>query len=347
MSDNVAVISENEQTAKYYGGTVTVLGRELITSLMAGQTIEFTRIVVGSGEMPEGVEPIDMTDLVVPVAEGVSSVPTVENSVMSMIVEYRNDLNGGLKQGFWLREFGIYAKTAEMDEVLLYYATLGNSPQPVNAYKDNRIDIRRYPVSIALEVDADIEITYNPGSFVTSKEVHDLVKSEMQTSAMEIIDDRIDAALADRSNNVGSAIIRNITIPAAGWVPVAENAEGVGDYKYTIDIAMTEATEEHFPSVALDIGSLEIAADAEMCPTIQTLDGIVRFWAMTVPTADLTGTILLRSENLVDMDIATDDEVDDTVDDVFGDQGDLPSGYQVATDEEVNQTITDIFGQKP
>ena len=139
----------------YYGGTVTVAGRNLITSLMAGKTIEFTRIMVGSGAMPEGVEPIDMVALVAPVAEGVSSVPTVENGVLSMVVEYRNDLNGGLQEGFWLREFGVFAKTEDTEEILLYYATLGDSPQPVNAYKDNRIDIRRYPISIALELDAD------------------------------------------------------------------------------------------------------------------------------------------------------------------------------------------------
>ena len=102
----------------YYGGTVTVAGRDLITSLMAGETIEVTRIMVGKGEMPEGVEPIDMTDLVNPVAEGVSTVPTVDNGVLYMTVEYRNDLNGGLKEGFWLREFGVYAKTEKTEEVL-------------------------------------------------------------------------------------------------------------------------------------------------------------------------------------------------------------------------------------
>ena len=100
----------------YYGGTVTVAGRNLITSLMAGKTIEFTRIMVGSGAMPEGVEPIDMVALVAPVAEGVSSVPTVENGVLSMVVEYRNDLNGGLQEGFWLREFGVFAKTEDTEE---------------------------------------------------------------------------------------------------------------------------------------------------------------------------------------------------------------------------------------
>lgn len=118
----------------YYGGTITVKGRDLITSLIAGETIEFTRIVVGSGEMPEGVEPIDMEALVNEVARGhLDGADPSRNSVLSLVVEYRNDMNGGLKTGFWLREFGIYAKTNKSEEVLLYYATLGDSPQPVNA----------------------------------------------------------------------------------------------------------------------------------------------------------------------------------------------------------------------
>ena len=136
MRNTVANAAEPEQSKKYYGGTVTVDGRNLITSLMAGETIEFTRIVVGSGSMPEGVEPIDMKELVTPVADAVSTIPVVKNGEMFLTVEYRNDLNGGLKEGFWLREFGIFAKTANRPEILLYYATLGDSPQPVNAYKD-------------------------------------------------------------------------------------------------------------------------------------------------------------------------------------------------------------------
>ena len=152
--------------------------------------------------------------------------------------------------------------------------------------------------------------------------------------------------MADFANKVGSAIVRSITIPAAGWVEVGEGAEDLGDYKYTIDVPMVEATEDHFPVLALDIPSLSIAGEAEMCPTIETLDGFVRFWAKEIPAADLTGTILLRSENLVDLDTATDEEVKDTVDDIFGEgsSGDLPAGYEIATDEEVQDAITDIFG---
>lgn len=259
----------------YYGGTVTVAGRNLITSLMAGKTIEFTRIMVGSGAMPEGVEPIDMVALVAPVAEGVSSVPTVENGVLSMVVEYRNDLNGGLQEGFWLREFGVFAKTEDTEEILLYYATLGDSPQPVNAYKDNRIDIRRYPISIALELDADVQITYNPGAFITSAEAEELVRTMVQEAI----------------SGVGTAIIKDITIPHTGWTWQEENPDGQGawdmdEYRYYVDVPVTEAAETQFPNVALHKAALETAKNAGLCPTVQTLAGALRFWAKRSPDED-------------------------------------------------------------
>ena len=268
----------------YYGGTVTVAGRNLITSLMAGKTIEFTRIMVGSGAMPEGVEPIDMVALVTPVAEGVSSVPTVENGVLSMVVEYRNDLNGGLQEGFWLREFGVFAKTEDTEEILLYYATLGDSPQPVNAYKDNRIDIRRYPISIALELDADVQITYNPGAFITSAEAEELVRTMVQEAI----------------SGVGTAIIKDITIPHTGWTWQEENPDEQGawdmdEYRYYVDVPVTEAAETQFPNVALHKAALEAAKNAGLCPTVQTLAGALRFWAMEAPKADMAATVALVS----------------------------------------------------
>lgn len=268
----------------YYGGTVTVAGRNLITSLMAGKTIEFTRIMVGSGAVPEGVEPIDMVTLVTPVAEGVSSVPTVENGVLSMVVEYRNDLNGGLQEGFWLREFGVFAKTEDTEEILLYYATLGDSPQPVNAYKDNRIDIRRYPISIALELDADVQITYNPGAFITSAEAEELIRTMVQ----------------DVAGGAGTAIIKDITIPHIGWTWLEENLDGQGgsgmdEYCYYVDVPVEEATEAQFPSVALHKAALEAAKNAGLCPTVQTLAGVLRFWAKEVPDEDMEATVALVS----------------------------------------------------
>lgn len=274
MSNNVAEVAEVEQTAKYYGGTITVAGRNLITSLLTGETIQFTRVLVGTGAMPEGVEPIDMTALVEPVAEASTTFPVIENSVLTMTVEYRNDMNGGLKQGFWLREFGIFAKTENTDEILLYYATLGDSPQPVNAYVDNRIDIRRYPVTIALELDAEIQVTYDPGSFVTA--------AEAQTMLTGLVD-RIEVARTIE-----------ITIPVDGWLDSDfEEGSPEAEWPYYIDIKNELVSAIHYPDMALDLKSINTAREAGLCPTIQAFDGFIRFWTMVLPQKEITGSVSL------------------------------------------------------
>lgn len=285
LAGQLPAVADGEATpAKYYGGTITVKGRDLITSLMAGETIEFTRVMVGSGRMPEGVEPIDMEGLVNPVAEAVSTIPVVENGVMSMIVEYRNDLNGGLETGFWLSEFAIYAKTANTPEVCLYFATLGDSPQPVNAYKDNRVDIRRFPVTIALELDANVEVTYNPGAFITASE------------AEELIGGMVNEALA----NASSTQIVDITIPQNAWTfqeeDIGGEPEGMDDYRYCADVAVDGVTEDQFPDVALHKEALPVARDAGVCPTVQSFTGYLRFWARNEPLEDMAATVALLTQ---------------------------------------------------
>lgn len=258
----------------YYGGTITVKGRDLITSLIAGETIEFTRIVVGSGEMPEGVEPIDMEALVNEVAEATSTVPTVENGVLSMVVEYRNDMNGGLETGFWLREFGIFAKTEDSEEILLYYATLGDSPQPVNAYKDNRVDIRRYPVTVALEVDADIQVTYNPGAFITAAEAEQLLESMVSKATY------------------GIGIVKKIefTTEIDEWKESEEQSNGYGFY---FDLMDEEITSDMIPGVVISEDSQIAARNAGMSTTATTYTGYVRLKCMLKPDVKIKGNCCL------------------------------------------------------
>lgn len=259
-----------EQGDRYYGGSITVLGRNLVTSLIAGETIVFTRIVVGSGKMPDGVEPMDMTALVNPMAEATSTIPVVENGDLYLTVEYRNDLNGGLQENFWLSEFGIYAKTENSEEVLFYYATLGDSPQPVHAYQDNRIDIRRYPVTISLLVDSGVEVQFRPGSFITSEEAAVLI-SGMVKKAM---------------GHFSSAILVEIVIPKSGWTQ-QEDTSGYGWYA---DVSVPGVTEEYWPDVTIHKDALSVAATACLCPVAETLPNAVRLWAKAVPSKDMAAS---------------------------------------------------------
>lgn len=292
----------------YYGGTVTVAGRDLITRLIAGETIELTRIIVGSGSMPEDVEPIDMTELVEPVAEATSTVPTVENNVMSLVVEYRNDMNGGLEEGFWLREFGIYAKTEETEEILLYYATLGDSPQPVSAFDGSRVDVRRYPITIAMALDASVEVLYKPGAFLTSEEARELIGFYVSGQVGTVVEQAI--LVHDSDPDAHASLIstmRSMVAAAGAAIKIAKLAIGKGGweennsgkYPYYNDVECEISRETHLPLVNIDEESEDVAFKCGLRMQAEAYDGYVRFWARGLPTEDITCTVDLvgRGEN--------------------------------------------------
>lgn len=158
------------------GFTITKQGWHLLAKLLAGDKLEISKIMVGSGKVPEGVNPGEITELVRPVALATSTVPQVADKQVSFIVEYRNDLNGGLAEGFWLNEFGVYANDPDNGEILLYYATMGDYPQYVAAYNGQAVDVRRYPVVIALSECYNVELKPPAGAWVTFEELAETLK---------------------------------------------------------------------------------------------------------------------------------------------------------------------------
>lgn len=157
--------------SNFYGFVVTNDGQELIAKLLAGQNLPISKIMVGTGTVPDGKQPNEMKDLAEPVAEGTSTKPVYDGPRVSMIVEYRSDLNGGLDNGFWLREFGIYAFDPDKGEVLIYYGTLGDRPQYVSAKSDTGVDVRRFPVSIVIGEGLGVTVDYACEAWMTAEDV--------------------------------------------------------------------------------------------------------------------------------------------------------------------------------
>ena len=146
------------------------------------------------------------------------------------------------------------------------------------------------------------------------------------------------------STSVGSAIIKDIVIPADAW----EETDEAGKYKLVADVPDKDALALHFPTLALDIPSLEIASAAGACPTMETQDGLLRFWAKRKPTADLVGTLQLRSQSAAAAGssggVATDEEASDAAEEVFGATGTVvPDQAVIAADSEVAKEVSDIF----
>ncbi|GHU95055.1 hypothetical protein FACS1894208_07210 [Clostridia bacterium] len=169
---------------------VTGAGLNLLANLQAGTTLNITRVVVGDGEIPDGVDPRTLLDLVDPIAQATSTLPIVTDNRLNFDVEYRNDLGkfddppywikdgffdtttGKLVTGFALKEYGVFALNAIGDEILLYYATIAAYPEPVYPYTVGNIQIKRYPVQIELmNAGIGVALEYDAGAFVTHQQL--------------------------------------------------------------------------------------------------------------------------------------------------------------------------------
>jgi len=71
-------------------------------------------------------------------------------------------------------------------------------------------------------------------------------------------------------------------LPAAGWVP-----DGAGGYPYRLDVPVEGITGKDRADVVLEPSSQETAVKCALCPSCETLDGHIRFWAASIPAADI------------------------------------------------------------
>lgn len=289
-----------------YGFVVTSKGRNLFAKLVAGNTLHITRIMFGTGKLPEDATVeymMQLEDLVEPLAPGVSTTPIYEEDTVSLVCEFRSDLNGGLKETVWLNEFGIFANDPDLGEVMIAYATLGSFPDNVRAYKDGRITVRDYPVSITIGAASNVVVDFSASAFITSDEAENLINAGVIAKIEELSEQGELVTREDVTKIVEEEIEKHpsgggyygsydITIPANGW----EAAQGGGeDYSYKCDVTVTEAKGEFVPSGACRPGSFGLAASAGVMNGCEVFDGYVRFYAKNKPADDINATLILFS----------------------------------------------------
>lgn len=183
------------------GFAITNKGRSLIAKLLAGDVLQISRVMFGSGRVADDVDVRTLTDLITPVAQGTSDAPSAKGGVVRMKTEYRSDLNGGLETGFFLNEFGVFAFDPDEGEVMIYYATLGDYPQWVSAYEDGKaVDVRRFPISIAIGEDKGVTVGYDTELWMTAEDVY----SYFELTLMPLLDAEIDKKIAAHNVNEAS-----------------------------------------------------------------------------------------------------------------------------------------------
>lgn len=158
----------------FYGFVITEAGNSLLASIVAGNKFTITKVVMDKGTAESAEAARTLTAPIDPGPNGTSTVPTVEGNAVNMMVEYRSDLNGGLKEGFWIGGFAIFGKVENGAETMIYYGSLGEQKQYVSAYVEGTApDVRRYPVSITVTDGVEVEVLYPAEAWMTAEDVAD------------------------------------------------------------------------------------------------------------------------------------------------------------------------------
>lgn len=197
----------------FYGFVITEAGNSLLASMVAGQTLTITKAVMGEGTADNAEAARQLTNLITPGPEATSTTPTVDGNAVNMIVEYRSDLNGGLQEGFWIGEFGIFGKVGDGAETMIGYGSLGDAKQYVSAYVAGAApDVRRYPVSITVTTGIQVDVAYPAEAWMTAEDVaeyfNQTLKPDLEESLQDLIDDHNEdpdahgGALADKQDKI-------------------------------------------------------------------------------------------------------------------------------------------------
>ena len=153
-----------------YGFVITTAGEAMLARAAAGEALVLDAVMVGRGVVESAAAAKALSALIDPVAAATSTAPAVSGNQISMTVEYRNDLNGGLEAGFALSEFGISAHVGDDPAALLYYGSLGDAPQPVKPASEG-LDVHRFPVAIAVTGEVSVTLEYPAGGFLTEEDL--------------------------------------------------------------------------------------------------------------------------------------------------------------------------------
>ena len=132
--------------------------------------------------------------------------------------------------------------------------------------------------------------------------------------------------MADIQENVGIVQKIELEIRPQDW------QEGVfGKYNYYVDIEDNQISNTELPLIALDEASLEIASNSMVCATIRSYNGFVRIRSEELPEDTIRGMLYMFGDGLKsefvppsadDIGVATDEDVNDMIYDVFDDDDD-------------------------
>jgi len=150
---------------------LTDRGKSLLMRAIAGEAISFTRFKVGDGRLPEGETGDGLNDLVHPLV--VFPIVDMDNTQDGLIALTGEFNSGDVKEDFYWREMGIYAKGEDNEEVLYAYANDGDSAGILRALNTEILTEQTVTLIVAVGEAEHVTAVFSPRKQYASKEEFD------------------------------------------------------------------------------------------------------------------------------------------------------------------------------
>lgn len=190
--------------ASFVSSSITAAGEAAIARTLSGETLTFTKIVLGDGRMPAGSTPAGMTALVGP--QAVVDIVKCEPETDGTAVVGGVFVNTGTATGFEWRELGLFANVGD-GEFLFSYANAGDFCEFIPAsgggtVVEKVIDVFTYvgdKANVAIQIRADSYATVE--QYLALKEKIDAGATAAAAAASAA------AAAADRASEAGASAL--------------------------------------------------------------------------------------------------------------------------------------------
>ena len=146
------------------GIILTNKGRVLQAKVEAGETLNLTKLKLGSGIISEGQSLEALTDLIRPEQNlGIAAKTAMENGFTKIEATITN---AGLEEGYYVRELGVFAQDPDDGEIL-YAVTTDTAPDYLPAQGSATVLSQEFAIYIATSNVNHIEATIDPTALAT------------------------------------------------------------------------------------------------------------------------------------------------------------------------------------
>lgn len=166
-------------------GTVIVNdGIQLLVKLAAsGKELEFSRVAVGTGQVPSGYDPQSMKNLNAYKMDGIIASCSADGDTATIVSQISS---AGVEVGFTVTEAGIFAIDPDKGEVLYSYLDMSGDPQYLYADGSTITKFIELTLNVVIGSAANVTAYINPNSMIKRQEFETELGKKADSSGGDI-----------------------------------------------------------------------------------------------------------------------------------------------------------------